>query len=327
MLPSFVSRFRVVFVLSVGILVGAVSCSPEDSGKKTSGGGTWKAEITENSIGMKLAHIPAGSFLMGSTDADPTADPEEFPQHEVTIGKSFEIGVTEVTLGQFRRFMVDTGYVTEAEEDPLGGWVIQPTTREPKQVKGANWRACGFEQDDDHPVILVSWVDAEEFCAWLSRKEGRTYRLPTEAEWEYACRAGTTTRYWFGDDPSGLVEVANVADQSLRGVVAKMPSLAPWRDGFPFTAPVGQFRPNPAGLQDVYGNVWEWCADWHDPEYYARSPKKNPKGPDSGEMRVIRGGGWYDGPARQRSAQRAWFFPVFRYCQLSGFRVVREIES
>ncbi|MCA9754901.1 MAG: formylglycine-generating enzyme family protein [Candidatus Eisenbacteria bacterium] len=276
---------------------------------------------------MKLAHIPAGSFLMGSTDADPTADPEEFPQHEVTIGKSFEIGVTEVTLGQFRRFMVDTGYVTEAEEDPLGGWVIQPTTREPKQVKGANWRACGFEQDDDHPVILVSWVDAEEFCAWLSRKEGRTYRLPTEAEWEYACRAGTTTRYWFGDDPSGLVEVANVADQSLRGVVAKMPSLAPWRDGFPFTAPVGQFRPNPAGLQDVYGNVWEWCADWHDPEYYARSPKKNPKGPDSGEMRVIRGGGWYDGPARQRSAQRAWFFPVFRYCQLSGFRVVREIES
>jgi formylglycine-generating enzyme required for sulfatase activity len=173
---------------------------------------------------------------------------------------------------------------------------------------------------------MISWNDAEAFCRWLSEKEGRTYRLPTEAEWEYAARGGTTTPWWSGTDPEALARAANTADRALRQRVPKATWAAEWDDGFPFLAPVGSFEANPFGLHDMTGNVWEWCHDWYRADYYASSPVEDPKGAETGTFRTIRGGGWFNDAAQNRSAQRIYFNPTFRYCLLSGFRVVREVE-
>ena len=281
--------------------------------------------VLTNDLGMEFHMVPAGSFLMGSPVDDPDHREDELPQHEVTLSQSFWVGVTEVTVGQFRAFVEATGYVTEAERDPLGGWLVDSKTGEARQEPGIDWRSPGFDQTDEHPVIQVSWADAEAFCAWLGESQGGFYRLPTEAEWEYSCRAGTTTRYWFGDDAAKLEAYANVADASLASVFPAATWAASWDDGSAFTQPVAQTPPNPHGLFDMHGNVWEWCADWHSASFYRESPSADPKNQRAGVMRAIRGGGWFDPPARSRSATRAWFEPVFRYCQLSGFRVIRTL--
>ena len=172
-------------------------------------------------------------------------------------------------------------------------------------------------------MVNVSWNDAMAFCKWLSRKEGNAYRLPTEAEWEYACRAGTTTRYYSGDDPETLAEVGNVADATL--FKAKLPgvkSSIKASDGYVFTAPVGKFKPNPFGLYDMHGNAWQWCADWYGAEYYAKSPVADPTGPDSGDGRVLRGGSWAVAPSGARSAVRYGTSPG-NLNLATGFRVAR----
>ena len=230
---------------------------------------------------MKLVLIPAGEFMMGSGEsAEDTAAffnktygedllkadffKDEHPQHRVRITKPFYLGTYHVTRGQFRQFVDDTGYKTDAEkgEKPGAcGW--NPDKKSFELQREYSWRNAGFEQTDEHPVVNVSWNDAVAFCKWLSRKEGNTYRLPTEAEWEYACRAGTTTRYYSGDDPETLAKVGNVADAAAK---AKFPD---WKytikasDGYVFTAPVGSFQPNAFGLYDMHGNAWQWCADWY----------------------------------------------------------------
>lgn len=168
----------------------------------------------------------------------------------------------------------------------------------------------------------MSWNDAVAFCEWLSRKEGRTYRLPTEAEWEYACRAGTTTAYQHGDDPEDLVLVGNVADGTFKAFKAKFPQRTTInaRDDYIFTAPVGKFRPNDFGLHDMHGNVGEWCADWYDAKYYANSPSADPAGPSSGAFRVCRGGSWNIAAGGCRSACRSRNVPSHRVSNL-GFRL------
>ena len=204
--------------------------------------------------------------------------------------KPFYLGTTEVTRGQFRRFVDEAGYKTEAEKDGKGGW-------------RANLADHGFEQTDEHPVVNVSWNDAVAFAAWLSRKEGQTYRLPTEAEWEYACRAGTTTRYSSGDDPEGLAAVAK---------------LWQWKG----TAPVGRYNPNAWGLFDMHGNVWEWCADGYAADYYKGSPVDDPPGAAGSSDRVFRGGSWNGEPRYARSASRDGLAPESRSGGL-GFRLAR----
>jgi formylglycine-generating enzyme required for sulfatase activity len=170
-------------------------------------------------------------------------------------------------------------------------------------------------------VVNVSWNDAVKFCEWLSQKEKRTYRLPTEAEWEYACRAGTSTRYWSGDDDASLKGVANVADESLKAkLAANAPRCEGWDDGQPFTAPVGSFKPNRWGLYDMHGNVRQWCADWYDSSYYRSSPRQGPKGPAAGTRRVWRGGSWLTDARLCRSAYRFGDEPTFRHASF-GFRV------
>ena len=293
-------------------------------------------EIT-NSIGMKLKLIPAGEFLMGSAkspqeilrmfdlrESFPVNFANEHPQHKVRITKPFYFGVHEVTVGQFRQFVEATDYKTDAEKDGRGGsgWNESKGKYEHQDPK-YTWRNAGFAQTDAHPVVNVSWNDAVAFCQWLSGTEGKTYRLPTEAEWEYACRAGATTLYHHGDDPEGLARVGNVLDATAK---KKLTNYQSWRyieadDGHVFTAPVGGFRPNGFGLCDMHGNVSEWCADWHDSDYYANSPPSDPPGPERAASRVTRGSaGWPYDASCCRSAIRGRCRPQDRGSPL-GFRV------
>jgi len=179
-----------------------------------------------NSIGMKLVLIPAGEFLMGSPDSDKDANDGEKPQHSVRITRPFYLGATEVTVGQFRRVVESAGYRTESEKDVLGGPGWDAAKGERVIDRKYTWRNAGFFQTGEHPVVNVSWNDALAFCDMLSVMEGLKredgYRLPTEAEWEYACRAGTATRYDNGDDPEALAVVGNIADGTLK---AKYPNL------------------------------------------------------------------------------------------------------
>jgi formylglycine-generating enzyme required for sulfatase activity len=173
--------------------------------------------------------------------------------------------------------------------------------------------------------VNVSWNDAVAFCEWLGKADGQTYRLPTEAEWEYACRAGTWTRYWSGDDAETLATVGNVADATSQG------KFQAWGgktisgfDGFVYTAPVGKFRANAFGLHDMHGNVWEWCGDWYVADYYKHSSVADPPGPYPATFRVIRGGGWNNGPRDVRSADRNWTTPDDPFSNSNtGFRVTR----
>lgn len=319
---------RSLLVAVAVLLAGLALCGPGRVGARgpQAPGAT---SAVANSIGMKLVRIPAGEFDMGSAPGEPGHVANEGPVHRVRITKAFEMGVHEVTNAQFEAFVKATGYATEAERDVEGGFGIDFERAEVIQDPDTDWRNPGFPgfpPGPDHPVLMISWRDAEAFCRWLSQKEGRRYRLPTEAEWEYAARGGTRTPWWTGPEAKSLARAGNVADQAFRAKVARASWAEAWDDGFAFTAPVGSFAANGFGLHDVHGNVWEWCLDWHAPDYYARSPKDDPPGPAEGGFRAIRGGGWWNDAKQSRSAQRIYFKATFRYCLLSGFRVVRELD-
>jgi formylglycine-generating enzyme required for sulfatase activity len=198
-----------------------------------------------NSLGMSFSLVPAGEFSMGS-DAGELHEPgceAEQPRHRVEITCSFWMGQHEVTVGQFRQFVTETGYRTDAEKSGQGCNGLELQTGQVQQRPELLWSSPGFEQTDAHPVVCVSWQDTQEFCRWLTEKTNATYRLPTEAEWEYACRAGTLTTFWAGMSVSRLEGAANASDVSLKALFLKAGRSAPWIDGFPFTAPVGQFAP------------------------------------------------------------------------------------
>jgi len=297
-------------------------------------------EHYENALGMKFARIPAGTFRMGSTDLDPRGTYET--PHEVSLTRDFYLGEYEVTLGQFKKFVAATHYVTEAERAGIGVG-FNPQTKSFDVQPNYCWKNVGFPQGDDHPVTNVSWQDAAAFCVWLSKLDGQSYRLPTEAEWEYACRAGTTTIFQTGDDPEQLVLVANVADASFHKL--RPPAVGadgkPFRtndisadDGYTFTAPVGKFRPNAFGLYDMHGNVGEWTADWWAPYPNAQGAKVvDPTGHPTGRIdptlspqRVTRGGNFETSWESCRSSDRFFLDPA---CWLSilGFRVALTVDA
>lgn len=290
---------------------------------------------TINSIGMRFRVIPPGEFLMGNSEkelADLLAEAEkrslsawiitriplEGPQHHVTLTKPFGMGVHEVTRGQFRQFVENAQYETDAEKDGQGGYGWKG-----KWVQASEflWNtSLGFEneQTDDEPVVNVSWNDAQAFCQWLSEQEGVTYRLPTEAEWEYACRAGSITRYSYGEDEPLLQDHAWTLENSGRN-----------------THRVGLKTANAWGLRDMYGNAFEWCQD----EYYglySETPAVDPTrsrsaAPNVGADvavfdRVLRGGSFSHPASSIRSTFRRSNHPSFRNAT-TGFRVVRVCDA
>jgi formylglycine-generating enzyme required for sulfatase activity len=231
-----------------------------------------------NSIGMELMLIPPGEFLMGSPAFEEGRHGDE-AQHKVTLTKPFFMGITEVTQAQYFRVL----------------------RKNPSKFKAAR-----------HPVENVTWDEAVEFCARLSdfpteKKKGRVYRLPTEAEWEYACRAGTTTAYSFGNDQGQL---SNYGWWKVNSGGA--------------THPVGLKKPNPWGLYDIHGNVYEWCHDWHGD--YSSGPLTDPAESASGSRRTVRSGAYNDTSKVFRSARRGHFPPDFTG-PWSGLRVVCTIEK
>ena len=273
------------------------------------------SKTLKNSIGIQLTLIPSGEFLMGSPADEQDRQEDEGPQHRVRITHPFYMGVHEVTKGQFATFVNARNYQTDAERDRRGGAGLNGQgniTRSPKFT----WKNGGFPQADDHPVMNVSWNDAMAFCEWLSAQEGKTYRLPTEAQWEYACRAGTTTPFQFGAVNNGTQ--ANIAGNYPYGTQSKGPYLKG-------TSRVGTYQPNAWGLYDLHGNVFEWCVDGFDEKAYGAhtGTTNDPEvSTDAASRRVFRGGSWFVGAWYSRSANRDGEPPEFRKFT-SGFRVVR----
>jgi formylglycine-generating enzyme required for sulfatase activity len=269
-----------------GMLIGLVclGCGKTDpptggaSGEKASTGGSTKTDSVDrqpgkgmtNSIGMKLVYIQPGEFQMGSNDGED----DEKPLHTVKISKGFYMGIYEITQEQYQKVMGNN----------------------PSHFKG----------EDNLPVETVSWDAAVEFCKKLSQKEGKTYRLPTEAEWEYACRAGTTTKFSFGEDESRLGDYAWYRQNSGSK-----------------THLVGTLKPNAWGLYDLHGNVWEWCQDWYATDWYSKTPAENPLNESYGDKkkRILRGGGWSYLALNCRVSNRNSSNPFYRLSYF-GFRVV-----
>ena len=232
------------------------------------------------SVDMTFAYIPAGTFTMGSPDSEEGRGADEGPQHEVTISQGFYLGKYEVTQGQWENVMGTTPW------------------------SGKSW----VEENADHPAVYVSWEDVQAFIQKLNDAAGKElYRLPTEAEWEYACRAGTTTRWSFGDDESDLGDYAWYNDNA-------------WDVGERYAHEVGTKLANPWGLYDMHGNVYEWCLDWYGS--YSSEAQTDPSGPESGSYRVLRGGSWKSASSLVRCTYRDRGHPEDRYF-LIGFRCAR----
>ncbi len=243
-----------------------------------------------------FVHIKAGSFQMGSS----SGDKDEKPVHRVNIDYDFYIGKYEVTVGEFRKFIDATNHSVETNTN--GGCFIYDGKW--KKESNANWDNPYFSQSENAPVVCVSHNDAKAYTNWLSQKSGKTYRLPTEAEWEYVARAGTTTKYSFGDSKNNLSSYGWYKDNSNNK-----------------TYEVGQKQPNPWGVYDMHGNVWEWCEDRYT-DSYSNTPR-NGKDNNSGSQkkRVLRGGSWNSNAGVLRSANRIGNFPDGSSVNY-GFRVV-----
>ena len=249
-------------------------------------------------VKMRFVLIPPGEFMMGSRDTaaqvaarcggfEPPAEwfADEHPQHRVKITRAFFLGAHEVTQAQY------------------------------EAVRGKNPAYFTF-MGAQNPVDTVSWNDAQEFCRRVSQRGGVMYRLPTETEWEYACRAGTTRPFYTGETIS--TDQANYHGDYWYGNGARGQSREK-------TLPLGSFAPNAWGLYDMHGNVWEWCADWYDWNYYEKGPAVDPEGPRSGTVRVLRGGSWFNLPFECRSARRYSKGPTLASVN-GGFRVVMHVE-
>ena len=280
----------------------------------------------------EMVTIPPGSFIMGSSVEERTREgvaekffDREGPQHRVTIARAFAMGRNEITRGLYARFVRETGRL-----DPVAGCApFDPTTDTWHERPPYSWRNPKFEQTDDHPAACLSYADARDFAAWLARSTGKPYRLATEAEWEYAARAGTTTARYWGDAPGPLCLLANTISA---GTVEKLGKPKSWQDQLvcssdrSYTLPVGSFPPNPFGLNDMIGNVYEYIADcWH--PNYAGAPTDGSAWLDEGgcKAHMLRGGAYYSTTWLARVAHRGGPVRADQNPSAGGARVVRDV--
>ena len=270
----------------------------------------------------EMVVVPGGSFEMGSPGGEEGRDADEGPLHTVRV-QAFALGKTELTVGEFRAFVNDTGYRTDAEKNTgaQGCYSWDQSDGKYEWRAGRYWDSPGFDQSSRQPVVCVSWNDAKAYVDWLERKTGKAYRLPSEAEWEYAARAGTATARYWGDDPNRACSYANVADQTKGPGGHGFGTKHECSDGYWFTAPVSSFRPNAFGLYDMIGNAWEWVEDCYHDSYSGAPTDGSAWTGGSCDKRVLRGASWNYGPRGARSAGRRRNAPSFRYGHY-GFRVV-----
>ncbi len=276
--------------------------------------------------GPAMVVVPTGSFMMGSAEDAPGHQPDESPQHRVHVAKGFAIGRSDITVGQFRAFVRASGYVPDSVR--LGGSsVYDGRTGVMRTDHNATWEDnfAGRPAKDTLPVVNVSWNDAHAYVQWLSQRTGKQYRLPSEAQFEYALRAGTNTLYWWGNGTPGRVveNLTGSGDQSRLGR-RWTHAFKGYRDGYWGPAPIQSFAPNPFGLYDMGGNVSEWVRDcWHD--NYTQAPDDGSAWINPGcTDRVLRGGSWGSAPDQVRSAWRRGAPAGVRSGRV-GFRVVREL--
>ncbi|MDU0459941.1 MAG: formylglycine-generating enzyme family protein [Geobacteraceae bacterium] len=249
-----------------------------------------RSEFKDSVTGMEFVPVAGDCFMMGDVFGDGQGD--EKPAHEVCLD-GFYMGKFEVTNAQYRMFRPD---------------------HNSGMYEGNTLNL------DNQPVANISWYEAVEYAAWLSKRSGRVYQLPTEAQWEYAARGKTSGRNFWDSDPGGACRYANGADLTAKSQWSAW-TTTNCDDGFKVAAPVGSFRANAFGLHDMMGNAWEWTNDWYDAEYYYKSPSVNPRGPMKGSLRIPRGGGWGNASECVRVSDRNGFDPDFRILFL-GFRLV-----
>jgi len=267
----------------------------------------------------EMVIVPPGSFVMGSAETDVPRDKDEGPQRTVTIPRAFAVSKFEVTRGQFRRFVTETGHVAAKN---CSVW----TGTKSERVAEKNWEDVNTPQTDAHPVGCISWEDAQAYIAWLAQKTGKPYRFLSEAEWEYASRAGSAGKYSFGDNESDLCKYGNVGDTTAKEAGGGNWVYADCRDGFGIgSAPVGSFLSNQFGIHDMHGNVWEWVADCGHDSYVGAPLDGSARTDGDCKMRIDRGGGWYNNRGTNRSAERA-FYPPNAGSGNIGLRVARNLD-
>lgn len=333
--PGIPSAMALLGVLVCGALCSMASALAGESEQPASEDRAAPGSIRDCDTCPELMRIPAGEFLMGADIDEPRGLglPEfwasrEQPVTHVTVARDFYLGKYEISRGEFARFAAATGYSPEPGCWHFVGseWLFD---------ESRNWQDARIGQDDTHPVTCVNWLDAQAYLAWLSQETGQTYRLASEAEWEYAVRAGTQTAYWFGDDPGQICEFVNLGDITTRErfgwdqTEIKYEMMNNWkgedcRDGHATTAPVHETAANPFGLHGMLGNANEWVADCWNDDHSGATGTQAPRltGADCG-LRVMRGQGWTAIAASTRPAFRLKMNATDRRFTF-GFRVARD---
>jgi formylglycine-generating enzyme required for sulfatase activity len=264
----------------------------------------------------EMVVIPAGTFTMGSPDTEIGRYDDEGPQHRVTISRPFAVGKFTVSVDEFSHFVDATGYDT-------GPMCYSRLNGDWKNKKGVSWKHPDYAQGTRNPAMCLNWDDSHAYARWLSEKTNATYRLLTEAEWEYAVRANSTTPYFFGTDATKVCQYGNVADRAAKKRYPNWSVIA-CNDGSVFTSAAGTYQPNAFGLHDMIGNAWQWLEDCWNPSY-AHAPADG-SADLSGECsrHVLRGGSWDSNETMVRSANRRRNFPTLRNFN-DGLRVARPL--
>lgn len=324
-------RFDLLHVLVIVGLAAVLTTPVDTKASKDAATAEYRDVGLSGTQAPLMVRIPAGSFIQGSDATEVGRDPDEGPVRTVRI-KAFALGKYEVTRGEFRAFIAATAYRTDAErntpvptrDDAIGCFTYRGGNDFNWKATAA-WFDVGFEQDDTHPVGCISWNDANAYIAWLNRETGKQYRLPSEGELEYAIRAGSSTRWPWGDDAEDGCAYASFAD---RRAGERFPDWGAARcdDGYLFTSPVGSHKPNAFGIYDILGNVWEWAADCAHKTYNGAPLNGSAwTGGGMGEcgVHVRRGGSWDDLAIWLRSANRSQDPSSSRF-HFSGFRVAHD---
>ncbi|TIH14910.1 formylglycine-generating enzyme family protein [Marinifilum sp. JC120] len=251
---------------------------------------------TEPTTGMEFVWIPAGCFMMGTPDNEKGQEADEKPLHEVCVD-GFWMGRYEVTNAQYRKYDPEEVYPFEEDEEAMG--------------------------TPDRPAVYINWIEAKKFAQWLSSKGYGKFRLPTEAEWEYACRAGTKTRFFWGESEAEACKYSNINDRTAEQQYDRDRPVFPCEDNFFSSSPVGSFKPNQFGLYDMLGNAMEWCEDWYNIKAYSYHSRKNPFYKGKSDIRVVRGGSFINEPQYARSGNR-YKLQDWDGKDLQGFRLVKQ---